>query len=166
MCTTASPTLLIIKYIEVAATVKIIWNSCINLSLYMYIYCTRGYFRWGKNSRKCKTDITRGCNFHKLISIKRISHTRENYPHTKISTFTEVDKYLIRGNSSYSKFWIKILTSYLFWYMYRTMNQAFNLVHLNYITCAFCTYFFVLICTVHLSKVGQGQYDKNKLFSK
>ena len=165
MCTTASPTLLRIKYIEV----KIIWNSCINLSLYMYIYCTRGYFRWGKISRKCKTDITRGCNFHITYKYKEDfainAHSRK-LPHTKISTFTEVDKYLIRGNSSYSEFWIKILTSYLFWYMYRTMNQSFNLMHLNYITCAFCTYFFVLICTVHLSKVGQGQYDKNKLFSK
>ena len=27
-------------------------------------YCKRGYFRWGKFSRKCLQDISRGGNFH------------------------------------------------------------------------------------------------------
>ena len=28
------------------------------------VYCKRGYFRWGKISRKCLQDISRGGNFH------------------------------------------------------------------------------------------------------
>ena len=32
--------------------------------LLQYIYCKRGYFRWGKISRKCWQDISRGGNFH------------------------------------------------------------------------------------------------------
>ena len=37
------------------------------------------------------------------------------------------------------------------------MNQAFGLVHINDMHVCFCTYFFVLICTVNLSKANQGQ---------
>ena len=32
-------------------------------------YCKRGYFRWGKISRKCWQDISRGGNFHDAAPI-------------------------------------------------------------------------------------------------
>ena len=32
-------------------------------------YCKRGYFRWGKISRKCRQDILRGGNFHDTTHI-------------------------------------------------------------------------------------------------
>ena len=32
-------------------------------------YCKRGYFRWGKISRKCWRDISRGGNFHDTTNI-------------------------------------------------------------------------------------------------
>ena len=70
------------------------------------VYCKRGYFRWGKISRKCWQDISRGGNFHNATPISFIkaygfyfrvgvifakktkAQKRENYPHAKISTFT------------------------------------------------------------------------------
>ena len=36
------------------------------------IYCKRGYFRWGKISRKCWQDISRGGNFHDTTPISFI----------------------------------------------------------------------------------------------
>ena len=41
-----------------------IWDIC--------IYCKRGYFRWGKISRKCWQDISRGGNFHDTTPISFI----------------------------------------------------------------------------------------------
>ena len=35
-------------------------------------YCKRGYFRWGKISRKCWQDISRGGNFHDTTHISFI----------------------------------------------------------------------------------------------
>ena len=35
-------------------------------------YCKRGYFRWGKISRKCWRDISRGGNFHDTTNISFI----------------------------------------------------------------------------------------------
>ena len=35
-------------------------------------YCKRGYFRWGKISRKCWQDISRGGNFHDITHISYI----------------------------------------------------------------------------------------------
>ena len=32
--------------------------------IFVSVYCKRGYFRWGKISRKCWQDISRGGNFH------------------------------------------------------------------------------------------------------
>ena len=71
------------------------------------MYCKRGYFRWGKISRKCLQDISRGGNFRDTAHISFIkaygfnfrvggnfreedksAKKRENYPHSKISTFT------------------------------------------------------------------------------
>ena len=37
-----------------------------------YMYCKRGYFHWGKISRKCWQDITRGGNFHDSTPISFI----------------------------------------------------------------------------------------------
>ena len=37
-----------------------------------YNYCKRGYFRWGKISRKCWQDISRGGNFHDTTHISFI----------------------------------------------------------------------------------------------
>ena len=69
-------------------------------------YCKRGYFRWGKISRKCWQDLSRGGNIHDTAPISFIKaygfffrvglfsrkrqkrEKRENYPHAKISTFT------------------------------------------------------------------------------
>ena len=36
------------------------------------VYCRRGYFRWGKFSRKCWQDISRGGNFHDSTHISFI----------------------------------------------------------------------------------------------
>ena len=36
------------------------------------IYCKRGYFRWGKISRKCWQDISHGGNFHDTTPISFI----------------------------------------------------------------------------------------------
>ena len=86
-------------------------------------YCKRGYFRWGKISRKCWQDISPGGGgvfswyysyfFHKgtvygfhfrvgviLVKTSKTRKTRklsprENYPHAKISTFTVLDGWLI-----------------------------------------------------------------------
>ena len=33
-------------------------------SAFWVVYCKRGYFRWGKISRKCLQDLLRGGNFH------------------------------------------------------------------------------------------------------
>ena len=70
------------------------------------IYCKRGYFPWGKFSRKCWQDPSRGGNFHDISHISLIKscgfyfpagkfsrrrayrEKRENYPRAKISTFT------------------------------------------------------------------------------
>ena len=70
------------------------------------MYCKRGYFRWGKISRKRWQDLSRGGNFHDITHISliksygfyfhmgeifaknAISLKRENYLHAKISTFT------------------------------------------------------------------------------
>ena len=41
------------------------------------------------------------------------------------------------------------------------MNQAFNLVQILWSNALFV---LNLICTVHLSKVGQGQYEKINFF--
>ena len=38
----------------------------------MMKYCKRGYFRWGKISRKCWQDISRGGNFHDTTPISFI----------------------------------------------------------------------------------------------
>ena len=35
-------------------------------------YCKSGYFRWGKISRKCLQDISRGGNFHETTPISFI----------------------------------------------------------------------------------------------
>ena len=35
-------------------------------------YCKRGYFRWGKISRKCWQDVSRGGNFHDSTHISFI----------------------------------------------------------------------------------------------
>ena len=74
----------------------------------LYKNCKRGYFRWRKISQKCWQDISRGGNFHETTPISFINAygfyfrvgvifakktkmwKRENYPHAKISTFTEV----------------------------------------------------------------------------
>ena len=71
-------------------------------------YCKRGYFRWGKISRKCWQDISRGGNFHDSTHIffiktywfyfrvgvifaeKSKSRKTRKLPHAKISTFTVV----------------------------------------------------------------------------
>ena len=37
-----------------------------------HCYCKRGYFRWGKISRKCWQDISRGGNFHDTAPISFI----------------------------------------------------------------------------------------------
>ena len=77
-------------------------------------YCKRGYFRWGKISRKCWQDSSRGGNFHETTPISFINaygcyfrvgvifakkntkaRKRENYPHAKISTFTVADTFSI-----------------------------------------------------------------------
>ena len=73
------------------------------------VYCKRGYFCWGKISRKCWQDISRGSNFHVTTPIsfikvygfyfcpvgvyfaKKGHEKRENYPHPKISTFKVAD---------------------------------------------------------------------------
>ena len=70
------------------------------------VYCKLGYFRWGKISRKCWQDLSRGGNFHDTAPISFIKaygfffawglfsrkrqkrEKRKNYPHAKISTFT------------------------------------------------------------------------------
>ena len=36
------------------------------------MYCKRGYFRWGKISRKCWQDISHGGNFHDTTPISFI----------------------------------------------------------------------------------------------
>ena len=36
------------------------------------MYCKRGYFRWGKISRNCSQDISRGGNFHDTTHISFI----------------------------------------------------------------------------------------------
>ena len=72
----------------------------------LVMYCKRGYFRWGKISRKYCQDISRGGDFHDTSAIsfikayrfyfrvgvilakKTIARKRENYPHAKIFTFT------------------------------------------------------------------------------
>ena len=36
------------------------------------MYCKRGYFRWGKISRKCWQDLSRGGNFHDITHISFI----------------------------------------------------------------------------------------------
>ena len=77
----------------------IIWH-------YLNLYCKRGYFRWGKISRKRWQDMSRGGNFHDITHIsftqaygfyfrmgvifakKTKARKTWNYPHTKISTFT------------------------------------------------------------------------------
>ena len=42
-------------------------------TLYVYsYYCKRGYFCWGKISRKCWQDISRGGNFHDTAYISFI----------------------------------------------------------------------------------------------
>ena len=71
-------------------------------------YCKRGYFPWGKISRKCRQDISRGGNFHDTSPFflhkgiwvlfsregnfceeaQKNRQKRKNYPRTKISTFT------------------------------------------------------------------------------
>ena len=40
--------------------------------LYGMSYCKRGYFRWGKISRKCWQDVSRGGNFHDSTHISFI----------------------------------------------------------------------------------------------
>ena len=68
-------------------------------------YCKRGYFCWGKISRKCWQDLSCGGNFHYTFPISFIkaygfyfrvgvifakktkSQKRENYPHANISMF-------------------------------------------------------------------------------
>ena len=35
-------------------------------------YCKHGHFRWGKISRKCWQDLSRGVNFHNVSSISLI----------------------------------------------------------------------------------------------
>ena len=39
----------------------------------LFTYCKRGYFRWGKISRKCWQDISRGGNFHETTPFSFIS---------------------------------------------------------------------------------------------
>ena len=69
-------------------------------------YCKGGYFHWGKISRKCWQDISRGGNFHDTTSISFIkaygfyfcvgvifvkktkARKTQKLPHVKISTFT------------------------------------------------------------------------------
>ena len=41
--------------------------------LYIFVYCKRGYFRWGKISRKCWQDISRGGNFYDTTPISFIN---------------------------------------------------------------------------------------------
>ena len=81
----------------------------VNANLETYnekIYCKRGYFRWGKISRKCWQDISRGGNFHETTPISFINaygfyfrvgvifakktkaRKTRKLPHAKISTFT------------------------------------------------------------------------------
>ena len=76
----------------------------------LQVYCKRGYFRWGKISRKCRQYISRGGNFHNTSHISfikaygyyfsrggnfreddKIAKIAKNYPHAKISTFTVVE---------------------------------------------------------------------------
>ena len=38
-----------------------------------FTYCKRGYFRWGKISRKCWPDISRGDNFYDSTPISFIN---------------------------------------------------------------------------------------------
>ena len=40
------------------------FNVDLRQSITYVKYCKRGYFRWGKISRKCWQDISRGGNFH------------------------------------------------------------------------------------------------------
>ena len=42
-------------------------------------YCKRGYFRWGKISRKCWQDISRGGNFHDTAPISFIKAYGYNF---------------------------------------------------------------------------------------
>ena len=42
-------------------------------NLYEILYCKRGYFRWGKISRKCWQDISRGGNFHETTPFSFIN---------------------------------------------------------------------------------------------
>ena len=46
-------------------------NNKMTSSVCVY-YCKRGYFRWGKISRKCWLDLSRGGNFHDISPISLI----------------------------------------------------------------------------------------------
>ena len=87
---------------------SLIPNFAISRTVNEDVYCKRGYFRWGKISRKCWQDISRGGNFHDTTRISFIKiygfyfrvgvifakkakrEKREKYPHAKITTFTVI----------------------------------------------------------------------------
>ena len=52
---------------------SIAYNSSYNVLYILMYYCKRGYFRWGKISRKCWQDISCGRNFHETIPISFIN---------------------------------------------------------------------------------------------
>ena len=45
-----------------------VWENIYFIHIF-YLYCKRGYFRWGKISRKRWQDISRGGNFHDISHI-------------------------------------------------------------------------------------------------
>ena len=65
------------KPINLGSRIKVKVNfgtlqGCHALHCPCYCYCKRGYFRWGKISRKCWQDISRGGNFHDISPISLI----------------------------------------------------------------------------------------------
>ena len=61
------------KWVRLVTTNKLGWVYWWDMSDYVghagNIYCKRGSFRWGKISRKCWQDISRGGNFHDTAAI-------------------------------------------------------------------------------------------------
>ena len=67
-----------------SAAIKCLKAVSDEVSLCVIKYCKRGYFRWGKISRKCSQDLSRGGNFHDISPIFSIKSSGFYFPEGEI----------------------------------------------------------------------------------